>query len=167
MHAAAHAFVAQVVTGQSFGRVVEVGGRDINGGVRDLVECTDYLCVDLEDGPAVDVIGDCRQWSPPWPADLVVCCEVLEHSPDPVGVLAACVGYLAPGGLLVVTCAGPGRGPHSGHDGGTVRPGEHYANIEPGDLAGWLLDGMAAELQDIHVVWNEQACDVYATAVRR
>ena len=160
MHASARNFVGGVVSGRVFGRVVEVGGRDINGGVRDLVACAEYLSIDLESGPAVDAVVDCRDWSPPWPADLVICCEVLEHSPDPAGVLGACAGYLRSGGLLVVTCAGPGRRPHSGHDGGRVRPGEHYANIDPAWMRG-ALSGM----DDVVVEYRAGVCDVYATAV--
>lgn len=143
-------------------RVVEIGGRFINGGVRDLIKADEYISLDLEDGPDVDVVADCRTWTPPGPADLVVACEVLEHAEDAEGVIGACLGYLAAGGRLIVTCAGPGRAPHSGHDGGTVRPGEHYANIEPADLTGWL-----AGLDELEVTYQPGPCDVYATGVRR
>lgn len=118
--------------------VVDVGGRDINGRVRDLFTCEQWTTLDLEDGPAVDIVTDCREWAPEHPVDLVLCNEVLEHAPDPEGVVQACASYLAPGGLLVLTCAAPERAPHSGHDGGTVRDGEHYAGIVPDDLDAWL-----------------------------
>jgi 2-polyprenyl-3-methyl-5-hydroxy-6-metoxy-1,4-benzoquinol methylase len=162
VHASARNFVAGVVGGRVFDRVVEVGGRDINGGVRDLVTCAEYLSIDLAAGPAVDVVADCRDWSPPWLADLVICCEVLEHSPDPGGVVAACLGYLRPDGLLVLTCAGPGRKPHSGHDGAKLRPGEHYGNIDP-DVIRRVLSGV----DDVHVEYHPGVCDVYATGRRR
>jgi SAM-dependent methyltransferase len=162
VHPEARQFVHDTLHGQFFGLVVEVGGRNINGGVRDLFNYQEYLSIDLEPGPDVDVVGDCREWSPPWPngADLVVCCEVLEHTDDPAGVIAACAGYLALGGRLVVTCAGPGREPHSGHDGGPVRDGEHYANISPPDLVRWLHD---AGIQGSLIEYHAGACDVYAT----
>lgn len=163
MHPAARAFVAHILQGTTWGRVVEVGGRNINGSIRDLVHRQIYLSIDLEDGPEVDVVGDCRSWAPPWPADLVVCCEVLEHADDPKGVTAACVSYLTPGGRLVLTCAGPGREPHSGHDGGTPRDGEHYANISPADLTRWVED----DLEQVKVHYNAAAKDVYLTGVRR
>jgi len=163
VHVEARAFVAATVAGQRYERVVEVGGRNINGGVRDLIDHAEYVSIDLEPGPDVDVVGDCREWLPPWPADAVFCLEVLEHAPDPAGIVAACVRYLAPGGRLLVTCAGPGRAPHSGHDGGEVRPGEHYANIEPLALARWLNN---AGIHNSTIEYRAGACDVYATATR-
>lgn len=164
MHPEARAFVESALRDAGpWSRVVEVGGRDINGGVRDLVKADEYLSVDLEPGPAVDVVADCREWSPPWRADLVLCLEVLEHADDPAGVVAAAVGYLAPFGWLVLTCAGPGRAPHSGHDGGTVRDGEHYGNIAPSDLARWLK---GVGVHDSVIEYNGGSCDVYATGTR-
>lgn len=158
MHAEALAYATGWLANRSYGAVVEVGGRNINGGVRHLFDAGTYISLDLHDGPGVDVVADCRDWKPDQPADLVICLEVLEHAPDPAGVVAACVSYLAPGGRLLVTAAGPGRAPHSGLDGGTVRAGEHYANIDPYELRSWL-----AGLDDVQVV--QQGPDVYATGV--
>jgi hypothetical protein len=163
MHDAARTYVAGVVAGQRYARVVEVGGRDINGGIRDLVDAGTYVGIDLEDGPGVDVVADCRFWEPPWKASLAVCCEVLEHAEFPRSVVDACVGYLRPGGRLVLTCAGPGRAAHSGHDGGPVQEDEHYANVDPGDLEKWL----AEDLEAVAVRYNGVACDVYATGIKR
>jgi hypothetical protein len=163
MHEAAWRYVASVVAGQKYARVVEVGGRDINGGVRELIQAGTYVSVDLEDGPGVDVVADCRYWEPPWKASLVVCCETLEHAPDPKAVVDACVGYLKPGGRLVLTCAGPGRAPHSGHDGQAVRDGEYYANVDPANLEKWL----AEDLEAVKVEYKAIPCDVYATGIKR
>jgi SAM-dependent methyltransferase len=161
MHAEAREFVSSVVTGRRFARVVEVGGRDINGGVRDLIDCGAYTALDLAYGPGVNVVADCRDWSPEEPVDLVVCCEVLEHADDPESVVAACMSYLASGGQLVLTCAGPGREPHSAHDGGQLRGGEHYGNVDPDDLRSWL-EG----LEDVSVDHHASRGDVYAMGVR-
>jgi len=62
-----------------------------------------------------------------------------------------------------VVSDGPGRAPHSGHDGGEVRPGEHYANIEPLALARWLNN---AGIHNSTIEYRAGACDVYATATR-
>jgi trans-aconitate methyltransferase len=163
MHDSARQYVATVVAGQHYARVVEVGGRFVNGRVRDLISADEYISIDLEDGPDVDVVGDCREWSPPWLASLVVSAETLEHAPDPRGVVDACIGYLRPGGRLVVTCAGPGRAPHSGHDGGPVADSEHYANIEPTDLAEWMGEGCEAVRVEFHAIPH----DVYGTGIKR
>ncbi len=161
MHPEARAFHTSVLAGRHFHRVVEVGGRDVNGGLRDLFTCDEYTCLDLEAGPGVDVVADCRDWTPDELADLVLCAEVLEHAPDPAGVVKACISYLAPGGLLVLSCAGPGRAPHSGHDGMLLRPGEHYANILPNDLQDWLAD-----LDDVQVTYAFEPADLYATGTK-
>jgi len=159
MHPEAHAYAESILAGRHFRRAVEVGGRDVNGGVRHLFTADEYVSLDLEPGPGVDVVTDCRDWAPPQPVDLVVCCEVLEHAPDPAGVVKTCISYLAPGGLLVLSCAGPGRAPHSGHDGAPwLKPGDHYANIFPNDLEDWL-----AELDDVQVTYAAGPCDLYAT----
>jgi SAM-dependent methyltransferase len=163
MHDAARQYIAQAVAGRRYARVVEVGSRDINGEIRSLIDAGTYIGIDLEDGPGVDVVADCRFWEPPWKASLVVCAEVLEHAGDPRAVVDACISYLRPGGRLVITCAGPGREPHSGHDGGPVDPDEHYANVDPDDLEKWL----AEDLEAVRVRYNGIAHDCYATGIKR
>lgn len=161
MHEEARSYVARTLTGLQFGSVVEVGGRNINGGVLDLINWTEsYTSLDLYPGPGVTIVADVREWSAPEPVDLVVCCEVLEHSEDPEAVVKACLAQLAPDGMVVFTCAGPDRTPHSGLDGGPVRPDEHYANIDPEDLARWL-EG----LSDVAVEYHANRGDLYAVAV--
>jgi hypothetical protein len=161
MHTAARRYVASHVLGRRWNRVVEIGGRNVNGGIRDLVAAADYTSLDLAPGPDVDVVADCRTWQPPQPVDLVLCCEVLEHAPDPAGVVAAAISYLGSGGRLVLTCAGPGRAPHSGYHGGPLADGEHYANVDPEDLLGWC-----GALRDVDLQRDPDACDVHLTGVR-
>lgn len=161
MHAAARSFVQQQIGGKHYGRVIEIGGRDINGGVTDLFTCDRYTSIDLEPGPGVDVVADATTYEPDYRADLVICCEVLEHAPDQRGVVEAALSWLAPGGVLVVTAGGPGRAPHSGHDGGPPHEGEHYGNLDPDDLNRWLLG-----CEQVHVVYAPGVCDVYGVAVQ-
>jgi hypothetical protein len=87
MHDSARQYVATVVAGQRYARVVEVGSKDINGSIRELVDANTYVGIDLEGGPGVDVVADCRFWEPPWKASLVLCLEVLEHAPEPRAVV--------------------------------------------------------------------------------
>lgn len=162
MHDAALRYVASVVEGKHYPRVVEIGGRNVNGGIRQIVSAEEYLSIDLEDGPEVDVVGDCRDWEPPWDASLVLCCEVLEHAPEAREVVDAAISYLRPGGRLIVTCAGPGRIPHSGHDGGPIQANEWYENIDPDDLEKWLTE----DLEAVRVRYNGLAKDVYATGIK-
>jgi SAM-dependent methyltransferase len=162
IHPEALAFVARTV--QRFlppATVVDIGGRDVNGSPRMLFPGSAYLVVDLEDGPGVDVVADARQWRPESPVDLVLVVEVLEHAPDPEALLRASWAALVPGGRLIVTCATDPRAPHSGHDGGPLRPGEYYANIPPEELKGWLADW-----DDVEIEVHPDRGDLYAVAVR-
>jgi len=136
MHIEAYAYAVRMLAGKRFGDVVEVGSRDINGSVRSLVDCKTYTGVDLAAGDGVDVVGDAFELE--HACDLVICCEVLEHEPRPEALVAHMAGWLRPGGAMLLTMAGPGRAAHSAVDGGLLREGEHYANIDPADLAGWL-----------------------------
>lgn len=162
MHPEALAFVAR--TAQRFmapTSVLDCGGRDINGSPRLLFPGSTYLVIDLEDGPGVDVVGDARQWRPTSPVDLVLSVEVLEHAPDPEGLLRAAWECLVPGGRLIVTCATDPRAPHSGHDGATLQPGEYYRNVAEHDLKEWLADW-----DDIEIEVHPDRGDLYGTAVK-
>lgn len=160
MHPAVAEFVAANRTDRP-GDVWEVGSRNINGTVRHLFGDADsWTGVDLIDGPDVDIVGDICDLGVEEVADLVVCLEVLEHAPRWGDVVAACAAALRPGGTLLITAAAPTRTPHSGYDGGVVRPDEHYANIDLDELAevlGEYLDVVSCQVK---------GDDVQAVAVR-
>jgi hypothetical protein len=134
MHAEAMEFVSRALIGKKFDRVVEIGSRNINGSVRPLfigkVE-DDYWGIDLHEGPDVDEVADASDWAPQGLVDCVVCCEVLEHAPNVEHLVEKVSQWLSPGGWFLMTCAAPDREPHSSIDGGPLRPGEFYSNIEP------------------------------------
>lgn len=133
MHRAAHDWVASCITRQ-FRSVVEHGGRNINGSVRHLFPGAAYTSVDIEPGDGVDVVADAAEWRPAEPVDCVVCCEVYEHTAAWPELIYAAFDSLTDGGVLICTAAGPNRQEHSAVDGGHLRPGEWYANIDPGAL---------------------------------
>lgn len=162
MHAEARAYVARALASlPPPRRVVELGSRDVNGGIRDLLpaDCA-YVGVDIAEGESVDVVADAAAYRPPWRPDLVLCCEVLEHAPDPQAIVANAARMLAPGGALVLTAACSPREPHSGQDGGPPSEGEHYRNVDPAALAGWLAAGFRSFDLGTH-----PRGDVYATAI--
>lgn len=160
MHPEARGYVARTVVGTHYPAVVEVGGRWINGGIRDLVSCDAFTSLDLHPGEDVDVVADVCDWTPPAPVDLVVCCEVLEHAPQARRVVECCAAMLNPGGRFVMTCAGPDRPPHSALDGAEVREGEHYANVDPEDMRAWM-----SGLKDVEISYHAGRGDLYATGV--
>lgn len=110
--------------------VIDIGGRDVNGTVRHLFNAAAYTSVDLFPGPSVDIVADfCDVVLEP--VDVVICCEVAEHTWNWPKIVARAAGTLRPGGLFIFTAAGPTRTPHSALDGGPVHDGEWYENIGP------------------------------------
>lgn len=136
MHPAVLDWVTRWSTGSQY--VLDLGGRDVNGTCRPVFPHAFYETVDITDGPGVDHIGDARTWRSGDPAqfDTVLCTEVFEHLPGWQNVCDTAYHELRPGGRFIVTCAGPGRPPHSGRDAvPTPEPDEHYANVSPEELA--------------------------------
>jgi len=118
-------------------RVFEIGSRNVNGSARQAPragQVAQWWGCDLSPGPGVDYVGPGEDAAPPWPADVVVCCEVLEHTPLTGPILANAAQRLRPGGVLLVTCATEPRRPHSAVDGGPLRHGEYYRNVSADKL---------------------------------
>lgn len=160
MHHEAFQFVRRVLEQEQIvpGDVVEFGSYNVNGSIRPLFAAArSYTGVDVRPGPGVDVVSRAQDYDAPDSADLVVCCEVLEHETDPGGVIAAAGRVLRAGGVLILTAAGEGRAPH-GVDGGDVGD-EPYANITAADLATWLDDWAR-----YHIEGDPVAHDIYAVA---
>ena len=139
--------------------VLEVGSLDINGSVRPLLTgAGTHHGIDLVDGPGVDEVADAADWEPPRTFDLAVSAEVLEHAPRWREILSMLWSAVAPGGRLLVTCAGTGRPPHSAVDGLELRPDEHYANVSPTEVAA-LVAGWDTHHVDLE--WAAARGDLY------
>lgn len=162
MHPAARQYVAEAVANlpQPPRRVVEIGARNINGGVRDLFPDAEYIGVDIAPGPGVDVVADGASYRPEDAPDCIVTCETLEHCQHWRDIIANALAMLAPGGVLIVTAAGEGRAPHSAIDGAGLREGEYYGTIGERELMAALV-GFA----EAHTRVNERERDVYAIAI--
>lgn len=165
MHAEAMAWVEKHCTSDPVS-VLDIGGRNINGTPRPLFpNATRYTVLDIAPGEGVDIVADAATWFPDHNYDVVVCCEVFEHTDVWPAILEtayrALVGTM---GMLILTMAGPGRAPHSAVDGGPVLyDGEHYRNIEAP-----VLEAALAAIGFHHIVVDEQtaAHDVRAIAYR-
>lgn len=118
--------------------VLDLGGRNVNGSLRDLFVTDDWTAVDTVDGDGVDILADARTWTPDRAYDLVLCTEVFEHLPGWPAALVTAKCALLPGGVLVVTCASDRRPAHGMSGGPWPEPGEHYANVQPAELAAAL-----------------------------
>lgn len=165
MHVEAYAWVKGHAPVDGAGAVLDVGGRNINGSVRDLFPSADpYVSLDIMAGDGVDIVADAATWTPDRQYDVVVCCEVFEHTGDWPQILRTARAALRPGGLLILTMAGPGRPEHSAVDGEwRLLPGEYYGNVDPHLLREALVDcGFA----DVVVDQQFRPADVRAIARR-
>lgn len=161
MHPEAYEWVRRWVPGGPV-VVLDIGGRDVNGSPRDLFDLGDYEVVDLMPGPNVDWVGDFLHYAPDLLFDVACHLEVAEHTPDWRTHMRHAHDCLALGGSLIFTAAGPNRAPHSAVDGGPVRDGEHYENVDPGDLEEALLDLFTW----VQIDTTEDGADVRAVAKR-
>ena len=158
MHPGAYWFVHDTTTRFGpFRRVLEIGSYNVNGTVRPLFGDAAYVGVDKRPGRDVDVVADAHDYQCALQPDCVVCCEVLEHDPNPEHIVKRMIEWLIPGGRLIVTAASPERAPH-GIDGNAVAEGEHYGNIAPTDLVHWVR---AAKMENVECVHAPTLGDVY------
>ncbi len=162
MHEEAFAWVHDHATAEQVS-VLDIGGRNINGSVRDLFPNADpYVALDIADGPAVDIVANAAEWTPDRTYDLIVCTEVFEHTPEWPAILRTAAAACRVGGRIILTMAGPGRSPH-GASGGPWNFGEYYANVHPSDLRAEMA---AAGWTDIDVDFLQSPGDTRAIATR-
>lgn len=145
--------------------MLDVGGRNINGTVRDLFPSAAlYDALDVRPGDGVNIVADAATWKPPRQYDVVVCCETFEHAEHWRSIVRTIFAACKPGGLVILTMAGPGRPAHSGVDGEMrLLPGEYYGNVDPLDLE---LKLKAAGFADITVDYLASPGDTRAVATR-
>lgn len=161
MHPDAYRFIAETIGEPA--SVLEVGSLDINGSPRGLVLNCDWYGIDLQDGPAVDEIADAATWRSGRRFDLVICAEVLEHTPASPEILTTIAKHLTSDGRLIITCATHGRAPHSAIDGGAVRPDEYYSNVDPVEF---LITVTATGFTPMRFETHHDRGDLYLLAVK-
>lgn len=94
-------------------RVIEIGSLDINGSVRSHFAAAQYVGVDLEAGPGVDLVSMGHEVSLPADSfDCAVSLECFEHNPYWAQTFANMMRLTRPGGLVLMTCATTGRREH-------------------------------------------------------
>lgn len=91
--------------------MLEVGSLDINGTVRDFFNNCDFIGVDLDEGPGVDVVGQGQELDYPDNSfDTVISAECFEHNPYWLETFVNM--HRMASGLVVFTCASLGRPEH-------------------------------------------------------
>lgn len=141
MHAEVYEWVRQYAPAEP-GAVLEIGGLNVNGTIRDHFPNADpYHALDMADGEGVDIVADATSWEPDREYDTVVTTGMLEHLEDWRLVIDTAYKALRPGGLLLLTCAGPGWKRHGMHGASAPEADEWYQNVDPAELkealSGW------------------------------
>jgi SAM-dependent methyltransferase len=144
-------------------RILDIGGRNINGTPRPLFPNSIYTVLDILPGENVHIVADASVWEPTRSWDLVISTEVFEHTPEWQRIIGTAYRALRPGGRFIATMAGPNRPQHSGIDGNQLQIGEYYGNIRPGDLMGALK---SAGFVDIVVNEEPNPSDVRCVAYK-
>lgn len=83
-------------------RILEVGSKDYGSTIpfRQWFSWDDYVGLDMSEGDGVDLVADIEQPIPVEPADLIICCSVLEHVRRPWLAAENLTNCLKPGGRL-------------------------------------------------------------------
>lgn len=150
--------------------VIEMGSLNINGTVRDFYDNpTQYIGVDLGEGPGVDLISEGQDVDfPEHSFDVAVSAECFEHNPHWLETFVNM--HRMAKSFIVFTCAGEGRPEH-----GTTRttPGNspftlewnYYKNLTQEDFESRLyLKDMFSEYE---FSYNPQAQDLYFWGIKR
>lgn len=94
-------------------RVLEIGSYDVNGSVRRYFSGSDYVGVDLIEGPGVDIVCEGDKFDRPDEFfDIAISCECFEHNPNWAETFLNMVRMIKNGGVLIITCATTGRPEH-------------------------------------------------------
>jgi hypothetical protein len=146
---AAAGFVAMLNLAQDHGmsihhsgltRVLDIGGADVNGTIHAAIRAQMRPVIDvldIEPGPGVTIVGDARDrriYPSGVEYDLVVTTECFEHVDRWSEIVENAWWALTRGGWFIGTAASVGRRPHGARGDHDPAEGEHYANVEPGDL---------------------------------
>jgi SAM-dependent methyltransferase len=158
--------------------VIDVGSLDINGNNRYLFDTSAYYTgIDLREGKNVDLVGIFHEVVERWVdrVDIVVSTEMLEHDMFWQESLKAMYRILKPGGLMLFTCGGRGRGEHgTQHSDPSSSPftsnhniedwHNYYRNIEPKDVREVLPE---EGFSFYELIENDKARDTYFCGIKK
>lgn len=142
--------------------VMDQGGRNVNGGIRQYFPQAEWLSVDITEGDDVDVVADCAYYTY-LGCDAVVSTELFEHTPKVREIIQCAYDSLVFGGSYIITTAGLNRPPHNAHGLPVLLKGEYYCNINPY----WLLEQLRdTGFQQIIIDVREDPSDVRVWAIK-
>lgn len=131
-------------------RILEIGSYNVNGSVRTFFSESEYIGVDLSEGPGVDKVAEGHIVDYPDAIfDITISCECFEHNPYWAETFLNMYRMTKNGGAIIFTCATKGRVEH-----GTARttplasPGsnsigwDYYKNLSQKDFEGIIDSNM-------------------------
>jgi SAM-dependent methyltransferase len=151
------------------GRVLEIGSLDINGSVRKHFADCDYIGLDVGPGPGVDVVCQGQDYAAPAGSfDVVISCETMEHNPFWHETFCNMLRLCRPGGLVLMTCASPGRAEHGTRrttpEDAPLVDWDYYSNRKAADFTGSI------DLRTQLAVWmfctDISFCDLFFAGFR-
>lgn len=167
MHSEAFEYVGKFATRKKIS-IVEVGSKNVNYTVRPHFPAADYCGVDAQPGDCVDVVASGVDWQPDALVDMVICCEVFEHTPLWRQIVANAYHMLKPGGRAVFTCAGPGRYVHGVNIDDPDQRG-YYGNVSMASLGDAMVEAGFIDviIDEVPNVSMGGGVDTQATGLRR
>jgi SAM-dependent methyltransferase len=154
-------------------KIIEIGSYDVNGTIRNFFPRTEYLGVDLVEGPGVDLVCEGGKVDHDGNTfDLSISCECFEHNPLWADTFSNMYRLTKEGGLVLITVATAGREEH-----GTTRaspihsPGtqslkwDYYKNLIEQDFHN-LFD-MSKMFQYYLFIRNDLSRDLYFFGIKK
>lgn len=146
-------------------RILDVGGADVNGSVRDYFPNSRFTGLDIEPAPGVQIVANAATWRPSWNDgswDIVIATELFEHTAEWAAIIKTMADVLDFTGpeLLIATCASTGRPPHGARGEWGVPTGQFYGNVGPDELE----QELNTYFKEVHVEYNPNPGDAYMWA---
>ena len=97
--------------------ILEIGSYEVNGSIRNIFKGTNYLGIDLSNGPGVDLVmngENIRKLNKKF--DIIISSECFEHAVNWKEIFFAMIDCVEDNGYIIMTCASTGRIEH-----GTIR----------------------------------------------
>jgi len=156
-------------------KVLDIGSLDINGNNRYLFDDCDYTGIDIGAGPNVDQVVSGHEFKSDTQFDVIISTECFEHDKHYAETLRNAYSLLKSGGLLLFSCAAPGRPEH-----GTVATSpkdspfttDYYKNLSEMDIIAAFTFMGGNSMEDLFIERNYQTRtefpqDLYFYGIKR
>jgi SAM-dependent methyltransferase len=138
-------------------RVLDIGSLDINGNNRYLFEDCEYTGIDIGEGKNVDQVVSGHKFKSDTQFDVIISTECFEHDKHYAETLRNAYNLLKVGGLLLFSCAAPGRPEH-----GTTRTSpkdspfttDYYKNLDKNDIVNSLCVSGCSHMDEVFTTYK-------------